>query len=75
MTQWSDSMNQSYRGIASKPSDLILRRLRSSRGRLEGWPRAWSRLWPSFETRARARSSGRGLMDDIDMIRIMETLY
>ena len=28
--------------------------------RLEGWPLARSRLWPSFETRARARSSGRG---------------
>src|SRR5712692_3772425 len=35
-----------------KPSDLILRRPRSSRGRLEGWPRARSRLWPSFEMRA-----------------------
>src|SRR6202047_52207 len=30
--------------------------------RLEGWPLARSRLWPSFETRARARSSGRGLL-------------
>jgi hypothetical protein len=28
--------------------------------RLEAWPLARSRLWPSFETRARARSSGRG---------------
>ncbi len=42
------------------PMDLILRRPRSSRGRLEGWPRARSRLRPSFETPARARSSGRG---------------
>src|SRR5580692_12616116 len=28
--------------------------------RLEGWPLARFRLWPSFETRAKARSSGRG---------------
>src|SRR5262249_23607703 len=33
-----------------KPSDLILRRPRSSRGRLEGWPLARPRPWPSFET-------------------------
>jgi len=40
--------------------DLIMRRLRSSRGRLEGWPRARSRLWPSFETRASlAKRSGK----------------
>ena len=58
-----------------KPSDLILTRPRSSRGRLEGWPQARSCLWPSFETRTRARSSGRGLMDDTDMTQIMETLY
>src|SRR5271167_1304573 len=31
-----------------KPTGLILRRLHSSR--LEGWPRARSRLGPSFET-------------------------
>ena len=43
--------------------------------RLEGWPLARSRLWPSFETRARARSSGRGLRDEIDMIRTWETLH
>src|SRR5260221_403643 len=43
----------------SKPSDLILRRPRSLRDRLEGWPRARSRLWPSFETRASfAKRSG-----------------
>jgi hypothetical protein len=42
--------------------------------RLEGWTLARSRLWPSFETRARARSSGRGLIDDIDMIRTSETV-
>src|SRR5258707_4585797 len=35
-----------------EPADLILRRPRSSRGRLEGWPRARSRLQPSFETPA-----------------------
>jgi len=28
--------------------------------RLEGWPPVRPRLWPSFETRARACSSGRG---------------
>jgi len=39
-------------------ADLVLRSPRS--GRLEGRPRARSRLWPSFETRASARSSGRG---------------
>src|SRR5712671_3426278 len=33
----------------SNSSDLILRRPRSWRGRLEGWPRARSHLWPSFE--------------------------
>src|SRR5260370_29418322 len=38
--------------VETTPSDLILRRPRSSRGRLEGWPRARCRLWPSFETRA-----------------------
>src|SRR5271169_4706638 len=32
----------------AKPTGLILRRLHSSR--LEGWPRARSRLGPSFET-------------------------
>src|SRR5579883_2680785 len=31
-------------------SDLILRRPRSLRARLEGWPRERPRLWPSFET-------------------------
>ncbi len=41
-----------FRRIEIKPSDLILRRPRSSRGRLEGWPQARYRLWPSFETRA-----------------------
>ena len=30
--------------------------------------------WPSFETRARARSSGRGPIDDIDMIPTLETV-
>jgi hypothetical protein len=30
--------------------------------RLEGWTPARSRLWPSFETRAKALSSGRGLL-------------
>ncbi len=41
--------------------------------RLEGWPRARPRLWPSFETRAQARAP----QDEagIDMIRTMETLY
>src|SRR5713226_1343337 len=59
----SNDRNQT---LEIKPSDLILRRPRSSRGRLEGWPLARSRSWPSFETRASfdkrsgARSSGRG---------------
>ena len=65
-----------------KPSDLIPRRPRSSRGRLEGWPRARSRLWPSFEnlrTRAsfdklRSALLRMRLMDDIDMNRTMKTL-
>jgi hypothetical protein len=30
---------------------LILRRPRSSRGRLEGWQQARPSKWPSFETR------------------------
>src|SRR5215831_3883990 len=45
--------------IALTPSDVIGRRERSWRGRFEGWPRARSRSWPSFETRARALP-GRG---------------
>src|SRR5882672_7915013 len=55
------------------------RRPRSLRGRLEGWPRARSRSWPSFETRAsfdklRSALLRTRLMDDIDMIRTLETL-
>jgi hypothetical protein len=46
-----------------KPRDLILVR------RLKGWPLARSRLWPSFEARARGRSSGRRY---VDMIRTSE---
>jgi len=66
--------------IEFKLSDLIVRRPRSSRGRLEGWPRARSCLWPSFETRAsfdRLRSAllRTRLMDDVDVIRIAETLH
>src|SRR5262244_4246004 len=61
-----------YRTIEAKPSYLILRRPRSWRGRLEGWPQARSRLWPSFETRAsfdklRSALLRTRLMDDIDV--------
>src|SRR5271155_5727379 len=49
----------------SNLTGLILRSRAKAR-RLEGWP--------SFETRARARSSGRGLIDEIDMIRTSETV-
>ena len=41
--------------------------------RLEGWTLARSCLWPSFEMRARARSSGRGLIDDIDVMLTSKT--
>jgi len=49
-------------------------------GRLEGWPRARSLLWPSFETRAsfdklRSALLRTRLMDDIDVIFTMDTLY
>src|SRR6266436_8362113 len=40
----------SRNGAQVEPSDLILRRPCFSRGRLEGWPQARSRLGPSFET-------------------------
>src|SRR5712691_7535031 len=69
---------ETIRTIEIKPSDLILRRPRSLRGRLEGWPQARSRLWPSFETRAsfdklRSALLRTRLMDDIDTIRTMES--
>src|SRR5258707_15848134 len=44
-----------HRAAEIKPSDLILRRPRSSRGRLEGWPQARPRPLPSFETPCCAR--------------------
>src|SRR5215470_4489448 len=62
-------MNQSYRTIEIKLSELILRRPRSWRGRLEGWPAGTISLVAILgnarpSTRSRAPSSGRGLMDD-----------
>src|SRR5262252_4874576 len=63
--------NNMKRSFSDSPN-LILKRSHSSRGRLEGWPRARSRLWPSFETRAsfdKLRSALRTrLMDGIDVI-------
>ena len=58
----------------SESTDLILRPCEARR--LVGWTPARPCLWPSFETRARARSSGRGLIDDIDVMRTskMETV-
>src|SRR5262249_41752676 len=38
--------------LRGEPSDLILRRPRSWRGRLEGWAAGTISLVPSFETRA-----------------------
>jgi len=42
--QFVDSMKPPISNIAFTPSDLILKRRRSWRGRLQGWPRARSRL-------------------------------
>src|SRR5215831_15070392 len=71
--------NQQHEALVLKLSDLILRRPHSSRGRLEGWPRARSRLWLSFETPAsfdKLRSAlGTRLMDGTDVIRTLETPY
>jgi hypothetical protein len=43
--------------------------------RLEGWPLALPRLWPSFETPTFGRLLRTRLMDDIDMIRTSKSLY
>jgi hypothetical protein len=40
--------------------------------RLEGWPLARPRLWPSFETPTLGRLLRTRLMDDIDMMRTSE---
>ena len=50
------SMNRLCRG--GSPSSHGPHPEGGAKRRFEGWPLARSRLWPSFETRARARSSG-----------------
>ena len=54
-------------GMKLEPIDLILRS-RAKHGVSKDGHGHGPRLRPSFETRAKARSSGRGLIDDIDMI-------
>jgi hypothetical protein len=53
-------------GAAEMPTDLILRRPRSSRGRLEGWPRVHA-VRPSFETHRYAMLLRMRLMFDLPM--------
>jgi hypothetical protein len=49
--QWIDSMKPIRSdGVEFNPTDLILRSAPLG-ARLEGWPVARPRLWPSFETR------------------------
>src|SRR3984893_16495418 len=58
--QHSRAFSASGKGLKRWPlilSPTVRRREAPSR---RGWPLARSRLWPSFETRAIARSSGRG---------------
>jgi hypothetical protein len=43
--------------------------------RLEGWPLTQLRPWPSFETPTFGRLLRTRLMDGIDMIRALKTLY
>jgi hypothetical protein len=72
---WTDSMEPiSSNGRNPDPTDLILRSAPLG-ARLEGWPLARPRLWPSFETRARGALLWTRLMHGVDMIRTSETLY